>query len=127
MDAEPDLNEERRCRAAAAADIMVLALERNLPHMALPAAREAARSALLALAAGPRVIARQELDVLREMAACPPGHLAGRPADREARIRATLAVLLRLFEEARPLAGRTPPDAAGGCGDPRPHSHARAA
>jgi hypothetical protein len=39
MDLQPDPHEERRSRAAAAAGIVALALERDLPHMALAAAR----------------------------------------------------------------------------------------
>src|SRR3954452_15892384 len=49
MDLILDLNECQRSRAVAAVDIMAMALERGAPHMALAAAREAARSALLAL------------------------------------------------------------------------------
>ncbi len=105
MDAGPDLLEDQRCRAVAAADIIALALERNLLHMAMSAAQEAARAAQLVLAAAPRRPAGPVVELLREMAAAPPQHLAGRPAEREARVRATLAVVLRLFAEARPPIG----------------------
>ncbi len=50
MDLRPELRGDQRSRAMAATEILALALERNLPHMAPAAAREAARSALLALA-----------------------------------------------------------------------------
>ena len=54
----------------AAADIVGLALERDLPHMALGAAREAARSALLALGAAPRGrLSGPDVELLREVAA----------------------------------------------------------
>src|SRR5215207_7645713 len=95
-----DLRDDRWTRAAAAARIVALALERNLPHMALAAAREAARSALLALGKGPRRLAGpDDLALLHELAAASPQHLAGRSAERQALFRATLSVLHRLFPE----------------------------
>jgi len=96
MSLNPEPHEDRRDRAVAAADIVALALERDLLHMALPAAREAARSALLVLAEGPHRPAARELDLLRQVAASSPQHLAGRPVERTAMVRATLAVLDRL-------------------------------
>jgi hypothetical protein len=71
MDLRPELREDRRSRAMAATEILALALERNLPHMALAAAREAARSALLALAEAPppRRLAGRDLELLKELAA----------------------------------------------------------
>ena len=101
-------DEDRRGRAMAAAEITGLALERDLPHMALGAAREAARSALLALAAVPRRPPDSDLDLLRGMAAAPPQHLAGRPAERAAMVRATLAVVDRLFPRPGPVRPRGP-------------------
>jgi hypothetical protein len=97
MELKLDLLEDRRSRAMAAAEITGLALERDLPHMALGAAREAARSALLALAAVPHRLPDSDLALLREMAAVPPQRLAGRPAEREAMVRAALSALDRLF------------------------------
>jgi hypothetical protein len=97
-----DMLEDRRSRVAAAAEIVASALERNLPHMALGAAREAARSALLALAAGPRRLSGPDIELLREVAAARPQHLAGRPAERAAVVRATLSVVDRLFPQSLP-------------------------
>ena len=90
-------DEDHWSRTMAAAEITGLALERDLPHMALGAAREAARSALLALACLPRRPPGPDLDLLRDMAAAPLQRLAGRPAERAATIRATLSVVDRLF------------------------------
>ena len=97
MKLDLDRDEDQRSRAVAAAAITAFALERDLPHMALGAAREAARSALLALAAVPPRLSDPELGLLREMAAVPPQRLAGRPAEREAMVRAALSALDRLF------------------------------
>lgn len=91
-------------RTAASLDLMRLALDRDAPHLALAAAREAARAALLALGQAPVRTANTELALLREMAAASPQHLAGRPAERQAVLRATLALLDRLF----PLAAAAP-------------------
>ncbi len=90
-------DEDLRDRAMAAAAITGLALEQDLPHMALGAAREAARAALLALAPLPRRPFGADLDLLRGMAAAPAQRLAGRPAERLALIHATLAAVDRLF------------------------------
>jgi hypothetical protein len=90
-------DEDQWSRAMAAVEVTGLALERNLPHMALGAAREAARSALLAHAAVRRRLSGPDLDLLRDMAAAPSQRLAGRPAERAATIRATLSVVDRLF------------------------------
>jgi hypothetical protein len=90
-------DEDQWSRAMAAAEIVGLALERDLPHLALGAAREAARSALLAHAAVPRRLPGPDLGLLRDMAAAPPQLLAGRPAERTAVVRATLSVVDRLF------------------------------
>ncbi len=89
--------DDRRGRVMAAAAIAGMALERDLPHAALGAAREAARAALLALAQAPRRPAGPDLDLLRGVAAAPPQRLAGRPAERLALVRATLAAVDRLF------------------------------
>ncbi len=97
MDMQSDLHDERWSRAVAAAQLVGLALERDLPHMALAATREAARSALLVLAEGPRRLAGPDLALLRELAAAPPQHMAGRPAERQALVRAALSVLDRLL------------------------------
>jgi hypothetical protein len=98
MDLQPDLHEDRRSRVVAAAEITAFALERDLPHMALGAAREAARSALLALGAAPRGrLSGPDIEVLREVAAAPPQHLAGRPDERQALVRAMLSAVDRLF------------------------------
>ena len=110
MDLQSDLHEERWSRAVAAAQLVGLALERDLPHMALAATREAARSALLALGEGPRRLAGPDLALLRELAAAPPQHMAGRPAERQALVRAALSVLDRLF---------LPPPSASWRGSPR--------
>ena len=106
MDLQPDLHEDRRSRVATAAELVGFALERDLPHMALGAAREAARSALLALAAGPRRLSGPDIELLREVAAAPPQHLAGRPAERAALLRATLSAVERLFPRPPATAGR---------------------
>jgi hypothetical protein len=113
VEPHPDLLEHRWSRALAAAEITASALERGLPHMALDAAREAARSALLALAAAPRRPPMPDLGLLRDMAAASPRHLAGRPAERLAMIRATLAVVQRLFPRPSATVGRNPPRGAG--------------
>jgi hypothetical protein len=97
MDPQPDRHEERRSRAGAAAEIVALALERDLPHLALAAAREAARSALLDLGEGPRRLAGRDLALLREPAAASPHHMAGRPAERQVLLRAALRILDRVF------------------------------
>ncbi len=60
MDPQVDLHEDRRSRAAAAAEIVASTLERGVPHLALAAAREAARSALLELGRGPRRLAARD-------------------------------------------------------------------
>jgi len=92
-----DLHESQRSRAAAASDITALALQQGATHMALAAAREAARSALLAFAGAPYRLSGPDLDILRQMAACSPQQLAGQPIERQARTRAVLAILDRLF------------------------------
>ena len=118
MDLQPELREDRRSRAMAATEILALALERNLPHMALAAAREAARSALLALAEAPppRRLAGPDFELLKELAASSPQHVAGCPADRHALVRPTLSVLDRVFVRPPAAAGRDPPR-GGGAGD----------
>ena len=113
MDLEPDLHGERWGRAVAAAEIVGLALERNLPHMALAAAREAARSALLALGKEARRPAGPDLELLRDLAAAPPQHLAGRPAERQAVVRAALSTLARLFLPPPSAAWHGPPLCVG--------------
>ncbi len=113
MEPDPDMLEHRWSRALAAAEITAFALERNLPHMALDAAREAARSALLALAAAPRRPSGPDIELLREVAAAPPQHLAGRPAERAALLRATLSAVRRLFPRPPATVGRNPPRGAG--------------
>ena len=113
MDLEPDLHEERWSRAVAAAEIVALALERDLPHMGLAAAREAARSALLELGTSPRRLAGPDLALLRELAAAPPQHMAGRPAERQALVRAALAILDRLFLPPPSASWRGPPRGVG--------------
>ncbi len=117
MESKPDLLENQWSRAAAAAEITAPALERGLPHMALDAAREAARSALLALAPVPRRPLAPDLELLREVAAALPRHFAGRPAERVAMIRATLSVVEHLFPRPPATVGRNPP---GGAGPGRP-------
>ncbi len=127
MDLQPELREDRRSRAMAATEILALALERNLPHMALAAAREAARSALLALAEAPppRRLAGRDFELLKELAASSPQHMAGCPAERQALVRATLSVLDRVF--LRPLAnGRRPPRSAATWSSARPPHRAPA-
>lgn len=115
MEMELDRDEDWRGRAVAAAEITAFALRRGLPHIALGAAREAARSALLALAAVPGRLSGPDLGLLRDMAAASPQHLAGRPAERMAMVRATLSAVDRLFPP-RPIAaaaGREPPPGRG--------------
>ena len=109
--------EDRRGRVAAAAEIVTFALERGLPHVALGAAREAARSALLGRAATPRRLTGPDLELLREVAAAPPQHLAGRPAERVAVMRAVLSAVDRLFPRPPAAAGRDRPR-EGGAGQP---------
>ncbi len=111
MESKPDLLENQWSRAAAAAEITAPALERGLPHMALDAAREAARSALLALAAAPRRPSAPDLGLLREVASALPRRLAGRPAERLAMIRATLSVVEPLFPRPPATVDRNPPGA----------------
>jgi hypothetical protein len=118
VESNPDMLEDQRSRAVAAAEIAAFALERDLPHMALGAAREAARSALLALAAAPGRRSDPDLGLLREMAAASAQHLAGRPVERAATLRATLSVVGRLFPQPTPAAlGCEPPP---GCGVGQP-------
>ena len=114
-----DLHEDRRCRTLAAAEMIALALERDLPHLALAAAREAARSALLELGESPRRLAGRDLALLRELAAAPPQHLAGRPAERQALLRAALLILDRVFLQPAGAGRRAPPQGAG-AGQPSP-------
>lgn len=116
MDLEPNLHEERWSRAVAAAQLVALALERDLPHMALAATREAARSALLVQGKGPRRLAGPDLALLRELAAAPPQHMAGRPAERQALVRAALSVLDRLLLPPPGAGWRLPPRGAGATG-----------
>jgi hypothetical protein len=118
VESNPDMLEDQRSRAVAAADIAAFALERDLPHMALGAAREAARSALLALAVAPRRLPDPDLVLLREMAAASPQHLAGRPAERAATVRATLSAVGRLFQQPAPAALGFDPAPACGVGQP---------
>ncbi len=113
MEPHPDLLEDQWSRAAAAAEITASALERGLPHMALDAAREAARSALLALAAAPHRPPAPDLGLLRDMAAALPRHLAGRPAERLAMVRATLSVVEPLLPRPPATVDRNPPRGAG--------------
>ncbi len=113
MEPHPDLLENQWSRAGAAAEITASALERGLPHMALDAAREAARSALLALAAAPYRPSAPDVDLLRDMAAALPRHFAGRPAEREAMNRATLSVVEPLFPRPPATVDRNPPRGAG--------------
>ena len=113
MDMQSDPHEERWSRAVAAAEIVALALERDLPHMGLAAAREAARSALMELGTGPRRLAGPDLALLRELDAAPPQHMAGRPAERQAVVRAALAILDRLFLLPPSAAWREPARGTG--------------
>jgi hypothetical protein len=115
-------DDDRCCRALAAAEIAAFALERDLAHMALAGAQEAARSALLALAGAPRRHAaaggggRGDLDLLRRLAAASPQDLAaGRPGERDTLVRAALAATRRLLP--RPGAEAPPqPAPAAACG-----------
>ena len=113
MESKLDILEHRWSRAVAAAEITAFALERDLPHIALDAVREAARSALLALAAAPHRPSAADLGLLRDMAAALPQRLAGRPAERLAMIRATLSVVEPLFPRAPATVDRNPPRGAG--------------
>jgi hypothetical protein len=97
MNQSLDQLECQRTRAAAALDITALALKQGATHMAFAAAREAARSALLAIAGAPHRLAGADLDVLRQMAASSPQQLAGRLTERQARVCAVLAILDRLL------------------------------
>ncbi len=101
----------------AAAEITAFALERDLPHVALGAAREAARSALMALGSAPRRLPATDLGLLQDMAAAFPQHLAGCPAERTAMVRATLSVVGRLFPRPPAAACRDSPR-GGGAGRP---------
>jgi len=103
--------DRQRSRAVTAITIMAMAmaLERNAPHMALAAAREAARSALLVLASAPRHLAAAELEILKQMAASLPQHLAGRPAERHARVHAAFIILDHLFPRAPVCEAKTIP------------------
>jgi hypothetical protein len=89
-------------RIAATMDVMRIALDKQAPYLALATAREAARAALLALGQGalnqsPLRAGKPELALLREVATATSQHLAGRPAERQALVSATLALLDRLF------------------------------
>jgi hypothetical protein len=81
--------------------------------LALAAAREAARSALLDLGEGPHRLARRDLALLRELAAASPQHMAGRPAERQALLRAALHILDRVFPRPPGAGWRDPPPAVG--------------
>jgi hypothetical protein len=110
----------------AAAEIAALALERDLPHMALDAAREAARSALLVLAAGRHQVSSLELERLRDMAGATSQHLAGRPAERTAMVRAALSVVDSLLSRVSPLPGEGEVTGGGGVRWRPEHTHPRA-
>ena len=101
MRPEPDGGDDRRGRALAAAAIASLALERELAHMALAGATEAARSALLALGGAGRAARDLDLDLLRTVAAAAPHRLAGDPSGRADLIRAALAAVHRLLPTPR--------------------------
>ena len=120
MELNPDMLEDRRGRVAAATEIVASALERGLPHLALGAAREAARSALLALAAAPRRLSGPDIELLREVAAAPPQHLAGRPAERAALMRTMLSAVDRLFPGPPATAGSDRLRDGGAAGQPHP-------
>lgn len=117
-----DIPDHQWSRAAAAIDITVLALKRGASHMALAAVREAARSALLAFAGAPRRLAGADLEMLRSIAASSPQHLAGRPTERQARIRAVLVILNRLFPQppADDAMSGWESDGSGSSGSPGP-------
>ena len=87
--------------------LMRVALDKRAPYLALATAREAARTALLALGQAPFRPASRELALLREVATATPHRFAGRPGDRQALVSATLDLLERLFPH---------PAAAGGGG-----------
>jgi hypothetical protein len=126
MDGMLDNHDRQWRRAMAAAKITISALERDLPHMALDAAREAARSALLVLAAGPHQLSSLELGLLRDMARATSQHLAGRPAELTAMIRATLSVVGRLLARVSPVPGEGKATGGGGVRRRLEHTHPRA-
>jgi hypothetical protein len=84
-------------RIAVATDVMRMALDKQAPYLALATAREAARAALLALGEAPLRAGKRELNLLREVATVTSRRFAGRPADRQVMVSATLEVLERLF------------------------------
>ena len=97
MTLDLDGQDERYSRALAAADVAGRAMAKSLSHMALAGAREAARSALLVLGEAPRRVGRDDLELLRTMAASSPRHFAGHPSERAAKVRATLTAVHRVL------------------------------
>jgi hypothetical protein len=126
MNQSLDQRDCQRTRAAGALDITVLALKQGATHMAFAAAWEAARLALLACGGAPHRLAGSDLDMLRQMAASSPQQLAGRPTERQAKIRAVLAILDRLFlqPEAREVWVSPAPPGSASPASPVP-AHAR--
>ncbi|WP_431271463.1 hypothetical protein [Dankookia sp. P2] len=117
-------------RIAEGIEGMRIALDQQALSLALAAAREAARSALLALGQAPGRVGKRDLALLREAATATPQRFANRPDEREVLSRATLELLGRLFADSsaprrRALASSrfTPEGHAGAarCPDP-PHS-----
>jgi hypothetical protein len=114
--------------------VMRIALDQQAPYLALATAREASRAALLALGQGalnqtPLRAGKRELALLREVATATSQRFAGRPAERQALVSATLALLGRLFPRpavAQGRAGNDRPGAGpGGTGDHPPHPKLR--
>ncbi|TDH58139.1 hypothetical protein E2C06_34160 [Dankookia rubra] len=97
MDNGPFHQDSLQDRIIEAVAVTRFALDSQAPRLALAAAREAARAALLALGQVASRPARRDLALLREVATVTPHRLAGRPGDREALVGATLDLLERLF------------------------------
>ncbi|MFT8242898.1 hypothetical protein [Roseomonas sp. BN140053] len=94
----PSGHEEWQDRAVAAVHTASYALNHRLSHLALAGAREAARAALLALAAKTPRPTGSDVARLQELASASADHLAGRPAERDAMIRASLSAVTRLIQ-----------------------------
>ena len=98
-------------RIADGMEVMRVALDQRAPSLALAAAREAARSALLVLGQQAMSQARlrpgtREMSLLRDVATATPQRIDGRAAERQALVSAALEVLEQLFPKP-PVQERT--------------------
>lgn len=85
-------------RAAAAARIVAIGLERNLAHVAFDAAQAAARAGLLAWGRMPqRSFAHRDVAILVDIAAAQRSDFVARPLERLRLARELLSVMPRIF------------------------------